>query len=550
MSDRPDEASRAAAGAREREAITGRAGIVAAGTLVSRVLGLGRDQVLAAVFSKAATDVFFVAFVIPNVLRQLLAEGATQSGVIPVLAKTREEQGDGAARETFRALRGVSLLVLLAVTVAGVVFAPHLVDLFAGGYRQHGDQWDRTVALTRWVFPYIFFMGTAALGVAALNTHHRFVATSFSPALLNVSFIVFALALPGWFVARGEDPVLALAVATLVGGALQVVAQWPSLRAIGYLQLPTLSLRHPGVAEVMRRMGPVLFGTGVYFVDVVVARRFLSDLDVGSQSYFGWALRLCDFPQGILVMALQTAALPSLAALAARGERDELARTFAYGLRLATFVGIAATGLFVALAEPLVVAIFQRGEFDAVSSRETARALAAQGAAIWMVAAVRQLVTTFYAMGDTRTPVVIAAVDFGVFLALALALRGPLGHVGISLAVTGAAAAQMTLLWLALTRKLPTRSTEVFGSLARAGVAAASAGIAAAWTARRAAEVVGDGSIARLVPGAAGVVVFAVAFTAVAWAVRSPEPRELLAALRSRATRRAAAAAGAAEPRA
>src|SRR5690606_20588030 len=186
-----------------------------------------------------------------------------------------------------------------------------------------------------------------------------------------------------------------------------------------------------------------------------VARRFLSELDVGAQSYFGWALRLCDFPQGIFVMALQSAMLPSLALLAARSDLEELSKTFAYGIRLALFVGLGATALFVCMAEPLVVMILQRGEFDALAARETARALMAQGLAIWMVACTRQLVSVYFAMGDTKTPVLVAAADFTVFVSLALSLRGSLGHVGISLAVAGASGAQMLLLWLFLNRRLP-----------------------------------------------------------------------------------------------
>ena len=531
-------APKPSAGETERQKITGRAGIVAAGTLASRVLGLGRDQVLAAMFSRAATDAFFVAFTIPNVLRQLLAEGAVQNAVLPVLAKTKEESGADAARDFFRAVRGLSLLVLAVVTVLGIVFAPALVDLFAAGFRDQPGQFERTVALTRWVFPYIFFMGTAALGVAALNVHRRFVVTAFAPGLLNVAFIVFALGLPAWLVARGEDPIFAMAAGALVGGALQVVAQWPSLRAIGYFDLPRIDFSHPGVREALRRMGPVLIGIGIYYVDVVLARRFLSELDVGAQSYFGWALRLCDFPQGIFVMALQTATLPSLALLVARGERAEVEKTFAFGMRLALFVGLGATALFVALAEPLVVLIFQRGQFDSVAASETARALTAQGMGIWTVAAVRQLVAVFYALGDTKTPVVVAAVDLAVFITLALSLRGPLGHVGIGLAVAGASAAQMVMLWVLLGRRLEHLHTaEIAKSALKTTLAAVLAAGAGVLVARAVGGALGDGTFARLVPGLAASAVFAVAFLLVARSLRSEELATILSAVRRRAGR-------------
>jgi len=514
---------KASPGAEQRQ-LTKRAGIVAAGTLASRLLGLVRDQTIAAVFPRAVTDAFFVAFTIPNVLRQLLAEGAVQSAVLPVLSKTKEEHGEAEAKRFFRATRGLSLSVLVVTSVLGVILAPQLVQLFAAGYAELPGQTARTVLLTRWVFPYIFFMGTAALGVAALNTHQRFVATSFAPGLLNVSFIVCALTLPGWLMATGYDGALALAAAVLLGGALQVVAQWPSLRAIGYFERPTLELSHPGVRAALGRMLPVMFGMGVYYIDVVLARRFLSQEGLGAQSYYGWALRLCDFPQGIFVMALQTAALPSLSKLAARGDLDEVSRTFAFGMRLTLFVSIAATALFVGLAEPLVVLLFQRGEFDAVSAHETARALVAQAAGIWLVASVRQLTSTYYALGDTRTPVLVAAIDLCVFIGLSLGLRGRFGHVGIGMAVTGASLVQAALLWLWLGKKLPALRWREIGFSAGKTLLAAGAGVAVGRVVASAvAGAAGTSALDRALPGALGAASFALTFLILAWGLRSDE---------------------------
>jgi putative peptidoglycan lipid II flippase len=523
----------------EQKKITGRAGIVAAGTLLSRMLGLGRDQAIAAMFPRPVTDAFFVAFLIPNVLRQLLAEGAVQNAVLPVLAKIREQDGDDAARRFFRAARGLSLSVLVLVSALGVVFAPELVTLFADGYKDYPGEFERTVELTRWVFPYIFFMGTAALGVAALNTYQRFVATSFAPGLLNVSFIALGLGLPGFLGAHGYDPALALAIAVLVGGVMQVVAQWPSLRQIGFFEPPTLELGHPGVRDALRRMGPVLIGMGVYYIDVVLARRFLSELAPGSQSYFGWALRLCDFPQGIFVMALQSAALPSLSRLAARGDREELSRTFAFGMRLTLFVAVTATALLVGLAEPIVILLFQRGEFDAVSVRGTSHALMAQGLGIWLVAAVRQLVSVYYALGDTRTPVIVAACDLCVFVLLALLLRGPLGQVGVGLAVTGSSAVQMLLLFIALRKKLDRLHLgEILGSALRTLVSAVAGVVAGAVVAHALTPAVPARALARALPGALGSAAFCLVFLGVAWVVKSPELHSLAAAVRVRRARR------------
>jgi putative peptidoglycan lipid II flippase len=523
-------------GERERRALAGRAGVVGAGTLVSRLLGLVRDQTLAALFSRAHTDAFWVAFTLPNLLRQLVGEGAAASAVVPVLAKVRAEEGDAAARRFFSAMRGVSLLVLVALTVAGVATAPWLVELFASGLHARPGAFEETVELTRWLFPYIFFMGSAALGMAALNTYGRFAAAAFAPGLLNVAFVVCAFALPAYFLARGVSPILALAAGALVGGALQVAAQWPSLRAIGFAGRPTVDWRDRRVLDALGRMVPMMAGIGIYAVNLMFSRRFLSELPEGSQSYFSWAMRLCDFPQGIFVLALQSAMLPSLAKLSALEQHDEISKTYAYGMRLSFFVAIPATALFVGLSRPLVVTLFQRGAFDSVASTETAFALMAQGAGIWTIAAVRQLVPVFYALGDTRTPVVASGINLLAFVATALALRGPLGHVGVSVAVSLSSGAQMLVLWAWLSRRLTSlRLAEIASAAARTAAAAAMAAAAGRAAALAlVSPVASPGHAARLVPGCVGIAVFAAVFCAAASLLKSRELSALVSTVRRR----------------
>ena len=524
-------------GDEERKKLVGRAGVVGAGTLASRVLGLGRDMALAAVFSREATDAFFVAFTIPNALRQLLGEGAVSSAVVPVLSgKLASDAADAEpeARAFFARVRGAWVVALSVVTVLGIVFARPLTDLFAHGYADRPAEFERCVQLTRVVFPYIFFMGTAALGMAALNAKRRFAVAAFAPGLLNVAFLAAAFLLPAPLVAAGIDPAIAMGIGALAGGLLQVVAQWPALVRIGYAAAPRLDfLRDPGVRDVFRRVLPMTFGIGVYYVDLVLSRRFLSELGPGAQSWFTWAQRLCDFPQGIFVMALSTAALPSLATFAARGQLDELGKTYAHGMKLAMFVAVPASVGLVALAEPVVSALFRRGQVDALSAHETAKALAFQGGAIWTVAAVRQLVPVFHAMGDTRTPVVVSAVDLLAFIAIALALRGPWGHVGISAAVAGSSFVQMALLFGGLSRRLPSlHAAEIGGSVARTS-GASIAGAACGWGVARA---LGGGAAAGIVGG----VVFVLGFAVAAWGLGSEELRLLLGAVLRRARRRAA----------
>lgn len=517
-------------GDEERKRLVGRAGVVGAGTLLSRILGFGRDVVVAALFTRMQTDAFAAALTIPNALRQLLAEGAVSSAVVPVLSERLAKAGDEEAKSFFARARAVSLLALFVATALGIALAGPLTWLFAGGYRDEPGKIELTTGLTRVMFPYIFFMGTAALGMAALNAKKKFGVAAFAPGLFNVGVVAAAVLLRDPLAARGVDPSMSLAIGVLLGGVLQVIVQWPALRAIGFAGRPVLDLHDPHVREMLRRIVPMTFGLGIYYVDLVLSRRFLSELPEGAQSYFYWASRICDFPQGIFVMAISTAALPSLATFAAQGDFAELSKTWAHGLRLSLFVAVPCSVALVAIGEPLVALVFERGHFDAVASRETARALAWQGGAIFTVAAVRQLVPAFHSLGDTRTPVIVSAVDLVVFIVLALALRGPFGHVGVSMAIAGSSAVQMLFLLYGLRRRLPDLHLgEIGGSFARILAASVIAGVAAAAVAR-----ILDG---RRVPGLAGGVLFVVIFAIASWGLRAPELSEIGAPLRRRLRR-------------
>ncbi len=532
-------AARAAEGKSEREKLVGRAGVVGAGTLASRILGFGRDMAIAALFTRGQTDAFAVALTIPNTLRQLLAEGAVSSAVVPVLSERLAKGGDEAGRAFFARARGVSLLALVVVSVLGVLLAGPLTELFAPGFHATKGQFERTSNLTQLMFPYIFFMGTAALGMAALNAKKKFAVAAFAPALFNVALIGAAFALRDPLAARGIDPSIALAIGVLLGGVLQVVAQLPALQAIGYAGRPVFDPRDPHVREMFRRILPMTFGLGIYYVDLTLSRRFLSELGEGAQSYFFWASRLCDFPQGIFVMALSTAALPSLATFAAKGDNEELVNTWAHGMRLSLFVAVPCSAALIALAEPVVVLLFQRGHFDALAAQQTARALAWQGGAIFTVSAVRQLVPAFHSLGDTRTPVIVSGLDLIAFVVLALWLRGPYGHVGVSMAVAGSSAVQMVLLFIGLKMRLGTiRGRELAASTARVAFASLVAAVAG-WGAARILSGMGTGSLERALPGLAGVVVFGALYFAVVWGLGSRELVELSGPIRRRLARRA-----------
>ncbi|HXX65964.1 MAG TPA: murein biosynthesis integral membrane protein MurJ [Polyangiaceae bacterium] len=524
-------------GASERGRLVASAAIVGAGTLASRVLGLLRDVALAGIFDRDATDAWWVAFTIPNALRQLLGEGAIASTVVPILSEKLANEGDEAARRFFARVRGISLIALVTVTILGVAFARPLTELFVGTYGGRPGEFERTARLTRMIFPYIALMGTAALGMAALNAKRRFAVAAFAPGLLNVALLAAALLLPHLFASRGVDPVLALGVGALGGGLLQVSAQWPALRAIGFADAPAFVI-DDDVRRALRRIAPLTLGIGIYSIDLVLSRRFLAGLGSGAQSYFSWAMRLCDFPQGIFVMALSTAALPSLSTLAAKGAIRELSVTWAHGITLALFIALPASALLSVLGEPIVVALFQRGAFHAREAHETARALMWQGGAIWTVAAVRQTVPALYALGDTRTPVIVSGIDLCAFIGLALGLRGPMGHVGISVAVAGSSAVQMGLLLVALRWRMGTLcGARIARSVGRTTAASAIASVAG-WGAARLLTPPPGGpgatAILRVLPGSIGVLLFAIIFISAAWALGSPELDEIAGGARRR----------------
>lgn len=538
-----NEASRAEGEPEGRRTIARRAGIVGAGTLLSRVLGFARDIVFAAVFPTGVTDLFYVAFTIPNALRVLLGEGAVSAAVVPVFSEVRAKDGEEAARRYFARLTGLLGLVLAAVSVLGVVFAPALVTLYATGYLADAsddgapERFADTVALTRLVFPYIFFMGLAALGMGGLNALRRFAVPAFAPALLNIALIAAAFTLAGPAEALGLPPVGALAIGALIGGALQLVAQWPAQRAVGLLRAPRLDLRDPAIKKTLALMVPILAGFGVYQLNTMIGRNLLSFLEAGSQSYIWYGQRLVEIPQGMFALAIAGATLPTLADLRARGDLDRLRELFGYSLRLTLFLAIPSSVILAALAEPIVAVAFGRGAFERADVIETAASLRWQAAGVWAIASVRTVLPLYYAYNDTRTPVVASAINLVVFAVTAIALMGPFAHVGVAMALSAAGAAQIFMLLGLLRRKvgrLGLRAVAMSAlkvSVASAAMAGASLGVARFGTWEAGAGLVN----ALILIGA--VVAGGVVFVAVAKALRAGELDEVLGALRRRVKR-------------
>lgn len=518
--------------ASEHQAITRRAGLVALGTLASRLLGAARDAVIAASFAVGATDAFFVAWTIPNTLRQLLGEGAVSAAFIPVFSEIDERDGRDAAKRFYARFGGTMLGLLAAVSVLGVITAPWWATAYAAGYKEDPSKFALTAQLTALVFPYIALAGWAALQAGVLNALGRFFVASVSPSLLNVAFIAAPWVFVPAAMALGLPAIAALCLAALAGGLLQVLVQIPSVRAAGVLARPELGVRDPAVRAGLVRMAPLLIGTGVYQLNILLSRLLASLLPPGSQSYLYYGQRLVEIPQGMLALAVASAALPSLARLVQRGETEQAKAALRHSLSLSLFFALPASVALAALALPTVTVLFGRGEFDPVAAAQTARALTFMAAGVWAVACVQSVARMFYAYGDTRTPVVCSAANLVCFVGTSLATMGSLQHTAIALANSAASVVQLLLLlWLLRRRAGALGVGGVAGNAVRNLGAALAMGATCAAIARAGHWERGGNDPRNLAVFAAALLGGGLVYLLASHALRSPELVQLRASL-------------------
>src|SRR5258706_1812270 len=320
-------------------------------TMVSRVLGFVRDFFIARVFGAGiATDAFFVAFRIPNLMRRLFAEGAFSQAFVPILAEVRNRESPEHTRELVDSVSTALFLALLVATALGRALATLVVYLSAPGFAAEPGKFELTVAMLRITFPYILFISMVALAAGVLNTWSRFAVPAFTPVLLNVSFIVGA----AFFAERFDPPVLVLAWAVFIGGLLQLALQLPFLWKIGMLPRWSFDLRHPGVRRVLRLMGPAVFGVSVSQVSLLINTIFASFLVTGSVSWLYYADRLMEFPAGVLGAALGTILLPSLSKHHAGGASAEYSKLLDWGLRVTLLLAMPAAAALAGLAMALI----------------------------------------------------------------------------------------------------------------------------------------------------------------------------------------------------
>jgi putative peptidoglycan lipid II flippase len=457
-------------------------------TLVSRVTGLVREQLIAASFgASAATDAFNVAFRLPNLFRRLFAEGAFSQAFVPILAATRASEGDAATRRLIDAVATVLAWVLLATCVLGVAAAPVLVWAIGAGL----ERFDTAVALTRWMFPYIGFMSMVALAAGILNTWKRFAVPALTPVLLNLSVIAAAWWGAPRLAAAGIEPIYALAGGVMAGGVLQAAVQIPALAAIGALPhfglLPSAvarAWRHPGVARVLRQMAPALLGVSVAQISLLINTQIASHVAVGAVSWLTYADRLMEFPTALLGVAMGVVLLPQLSAAQARQDMQAYSEMLDWSLRLVLLLALPCALALLLFPVGLISVLYHYGAFSTADVEMTARALRGYGVGLLGLVAIKVLAPAFYARMDIRTPVKIA---IGVLLAtqaMNLVLVPWLGHAGLALAIGVGALVNAGLLLGGLLRRGVYRPRPGWGGFTvRVAAANLAVGAGLAWAA-------------------------------------------------------------------
>ena len=411
-------------------------------TLASRVTGLLRETLMAALFGASAlTDAFNVAFRIPNLFRRMFAEGAFSQAFVPVLAASKAKDGDAATKVLIDQVATLLAWAMVLLCITGVLLAPWMVWAMASGLPAAG--FDAAVWMTRFMFPYIGCMSMVALSSGILNTYKRFAIPAATPVLLNVCTIAAAWWLAPWFNARGIEPIYAMAIGVMAGGVLQLSLQIPALAALGLL--PRLGLgfsamrtawNDPGTRTILRLMGPALLGVSVAQISLLINTQIASHLAVGSVSWLSYADRLMEFPTALLGVALGVVLMPRLAAARATAHTDDYSALLDWGLRIVVLLATPCAVALLVFPQPLVAVLFHYRAFTAFDVQQTALALTGWGVGLVGLVAIKVLAPGYYASQDVKTPVRIAVLVLIITQLLNWALVPYFRHAALSLSIS------------------------------------------------------------------------------------------------------------------
>ncbi|MFH1655765.1 MAG: murein biosynthesis integral membrane protein MurJ [Candidatus Omnitrophota bacterium] len=428
--------------------------LISSGTVLSRILGFVRDIVIAGLFGTSfAAEAFVVAFRIPNLFRSLVGEGAINAAVVPVFSEyiVRKE------KEDFLRLTNItfclSFIVLSAITILGIIFSPLIVRVIAPGFINDVSKLNLAVRLTRIMFPYLVLIGLTAYSMGILHSFKSFFAPAFAPALLNISLIVSALIAT----LKLNEPIYGLAIGVLIGGVLQLALQLPSLYKNGLRFKKVTTFKHPGVKAVGSLLGPRIFGSAVYqlniFVDTICASlSFIVGQGAVAAIYF--ANRIIQFPLAVFGIALASAALPTMSRLAAENDLEKLKDTLSFSLRSIFLIMMPSTVGLIILSEPIIRVFFQRGQFTAYSTMITTSALLFYALGLFAFAGIKILTSCFYSLKDTRSPVKVAGLCLIINVILNVILMFPLQVAGLALASSISALINFSILSHLLEKKI------------------------------------------------------------------------------------------------
>jgi putative peptidoglycan lipid II flippase len=509
--------------------------------MTSRVLGVVREQVLAAYFGAGnAMDAFNVAFRIPNLVRDLFAEGAMSAAFVPTFTRRLAHDGkESAWRLGNNVITALTIITALLVVV-GIVFAEPLVRLFAGDYAGVPGKLELTVFLTRIMLPFLTLVALAAAFMGMLNALHRFFVPALSPAMFNVGTIVCAVGLVPLMPRWGLPEITAVAIGTVVGGFLQMATQWPALAREGFRYRPLLDLDDEGLRRVLVLMGPGTIGLAATQVNVFVNTVLATGAGTGAVSWLNYAFRLMYLPIGLFGVSIATAAVPAVSRHAAAGDRAGIRRTVADALSLMLMLNVPATVGLIALSTPVIRVIFERRAFTSADTAATAAALQFYAIGLVGYSVVRIASPTFYALNESRTPVTVSIASVLVNAGLNLALVRVMGYRGLALGTSIAALVNAATLLLLLRRRLSgLEERRVFVSFAKITLASLAMGIAAvAVDSYSARWLPGDGLLPQLVRRAAAIGVAVAVLAAAAHLLHIDEFRRGVSLVTSRLRRR------------
>jgi putative peptidoglycan lipid II flippase len=503
-----------------------------AATMASRVLGLVRDQVLAYYFGAGdAMDAYRVAFRLPNLLRDLFAEGAMSAAFVPTFTRYLATQGKDAAWRLANNVINALIVVTGLLVLIGIVFAVPLVTAYARSYDEVAGKLPLTISLARVMLPTLTLIAVAAALMGMLNSLRHFFVPALAPAMFNVATIVCAIGLIPFAPELGVAPIKIIAVATLIGGVAQLALQWPTIRREGFRYRPVLDWRDPGLRRILVLMGPGTIGLAATQVNLFVNMTLATGEGTGAVSALDYAFRLMYLPIGLFGVSIATAILPSVSRHVAAHDEAQARRTTADGLSLMLMLNVPATVGLVVLAAPIVRVIFEHGKFTPEATVATAAALQLYALGLVGYSVVRIASPVFYALGQNRIPVIVSIITVLINAALNLVLVRVLGFTGLALGTSIAAIFNATTLLVLLRRRLRgLDDRRLSGSFIRIVLASAAMGAAAFATGRGLELLAPGGSIVlQVVRVGVAIGVALAVLAAAAWALRIREFTEALA---------------------